>query len=258
MTTVKVKPLAPRRPTPGAPKGPQKGWEYHDQIRQEYEALIDSGALSKGRSAQQVLGPVLGRLHDPRRKLPRHQQRITQDLLDRYRKTEFGDGDTTPSVSAPTSVPQTYIFNNSATTTITAFDDVKEGQVFYTILDGNTVIEETTYIKVRDSIYAQRRAIQTLTTAYTIVIGDSVLMVDTSGGDVTITLPPASDAYASESGGDRAHVFDVVKTSSDGNSLIVACDGSDTIDGSASASTTTQWDGIRAQAVSTTEWVDLR
>lgn len=77
---------------------------------------------------------------------------------------------------------------------------------------------------------------------------DEVVLVDTSGGDVTITLPEISDDMVR----DRRE-YETVKTTAAGT-LTVAPTGSDTIMGAADAVVTVQWTALRFRAT-TGNWV---
>lgn len=79
---------------------------------------------------------------------------------------------------------------------------------------------------------------------------DEMVLVDTSGGDVTITLPEISDDMI------RAkREFEVVKTEA-GGVLYVTPTGTDTIMGEPDAIITAQWTAIRFRAT-TGNWVAI-
>ena len=61
---------------------------------------------------------------------------------------------------------------------------------------------------------------------YTVVVGDEgdALRIDTTSGDITVTLPPAATAG-------NGFSLIVQKGSSDGNTVIIDADGSETING---------------------------
>ena len=65
-----------------------------------------------------------------------------------------------------------------------------------------------------------------VTAAYTIIFEDGVVLVDTSGGPVTVTIPFAA--------GHADRVFYIKKTTTDVNAITLARSGADTIDGAAS------------------------
>lgn len=63
---------------------------------------------------------------------------------------------------------------------------------------------------------------------------DDILLVDASAGDVTIALPPASVL--------RGRTFTVKKIDASANDVTIEPDGSETIDGAANESVSSQWD----------------
>jgi hypothetical protein len=72
------------------------------------------------------------------------------------------------------------------------------------------------------------------------------IRVDTSGGDVTLTLPlSASGLYH----------YDIWKTTNDANDVIIARAGSDTIIGETSFIFGTQWAHYEFVADTVTEWL---
>lgn len=79
-------------------------------------------------------------------------------------------------------------------------------------------------------VQAQRGRL--LSAAATLTAGDDVVLVTTSGGSVTLTLPLASKH--------QGHTF-VVKKMSAANTLTVQRSGSDTIDGATTLAWTTQY-----------------
>lgn len=75
------------------------------------------------------------------------------------------------------------------------------------------------------------------TGAYTLTVNDSVILVDASGGAVTITLPAAATGLIGQT-------WRVKKTDSSGNAVTIqrnAAPGTDTVDGGASTTLTTQY-----------------
>lgn len=78
----------------------------------------------------------------------------------------------------------------------------------------------------------QALAVRTTTTATTLTAGDDVLLVDTTAGNLTITLPAASTH--------RGHAFTVKKTVA-ANTLTLDGAGAETIDGAATLAWATQW-----------------
>ena len=79
---------------------------------------------------------------------------------------------------------------------------------------------------------------------YTVTITDCAIIVDTTSGDITITLPLVDSAPL-------GRVIEVKKTSSDSNNVIL--DGEETIDGAASLSFSTQY-AVRQVVAGSSEW----
>ena len=89
---------------------------------------------------------------------------------------------------------------------------------------------ETVFAK---ALYPTGGAPFTITAAHTVTATDELILADTSGGDITVTLPLISLQLVSG-------VFRVtVKKVSAANTLTVACTGSDTLDGAATLDITT-------------------
>jgi hypothetical protein len=79
-------------------------------------------------------------------------------------------------------------------------------------------------------------------------MGDSVIIVDTSMGDVTVSLPSATHS------GKR---LIIVKETSDGNSVTVTPFGNDTIQNDVSKTLSTQWQKAILKADGVSNWLDL-
>jgi hypothetical protein len=97
------------------------------------------------------------------------------------------------------------------------------------------VTERATYAtddrRLRDMVARlQESRVLKVTSAVTLTAGTDIAICDTSGGNITVTLPPASTHSGSR--------FDVKKTIAS-NTLTVQGSGSDTVDGGASSSWTT-------------------
>lgn len=84
--------------------------------------------------------------------------------------------------------------------------------------------------------------------AYT-AADEPVILVDTSGGGVTITLPPAA--------GVSGRTYIIKKTTTDGNTVTIDGNGAETIDGAATATFTTSR-GVREVYSDGTAWHILR
>lgn len=89
--------------------------------------------------------------------------------------------------------------------------------------------------------------IRTVTTDTTIGTTDYTVLVDTSGGDVTVTLPAASSS--------QYRVYNIKKVTSDLNKVIVDGNASETIDGALTANVTVQYESLTIQCDSTSWWV---
>lgn len=88
--------------------------------------------------------------------------------------------------------------------------------------------------------------IDTKTAHYTLTKADYTILVDASGGAVTITLPTAASAYSSVT--KVGKVYNVKKIDSSGNAVTLDGDGSETIDGAANQSIPTQWMNLTVQS----------
>ena len=88
------------------------------------------------------------------------------------------------------------------------------------------------------------RGAYSITSSMTLGTEDDVVLVDTSAGDVTITLPAISDAMVRLK---REYV--VVKTIA-ANTVTIMPTGADTIRGAASTTISTQWASLRFRATS--------
>jgi hypothetical protein len=68
---------------------------------------------------------------------------------------------------------------------------------------------------------------------YTATVNDSVIVVNASGGSVTVTLPAAATA--------KGRMYNIKKTDASANSLVIDGNASETIDGALTLTTTTQY-----------------
>lgn len=91
----------------------------------------------------------------------------------------------------------------------------------------------TSDARLRDLVArVQRKAIRTISAAYTATGGDDVILVNTTGGSVTVTLPPAGTHYG--------HTYYVKKLVA-ANTVTIDGNASETIDGATTVALTTQW-----------------
>lgn len=81
------------------------------------------------------------------------------------------------------------------------------------------------------------RYIRSVTASTTLGDGDRTILVDASGGAVTVTLPTANAFKGTE--------YRVKKIDASGNAVTIAA--ADTVDGAASIATTTQWASYTVQ-----------
>lgn len=107
-------------------------------------------------------------------------------------------------------------------------------------------------LRLRDMVARlQETRVRTVSSAMTLTEGDDVVLANTTGGDVTVTLPVARTHAGKE--------FSIKKMSA-ANTLTVAPSGADTIDDGASVSWTTQYQSLTfvstlTTAPSTFSWV---
>lgn len=91
-----------------------------------------------------------------------------------------------------------------------------------------------------DDERAKFRTVRTVTASGAITLNDYTVLVNAASGAVTMTLPPAYEA--------KGQVFHVKKIDATGNAVTLDGNSSDTIDGAANKSTTTQWTGFAVQS----------
>jgi hypothetical protein len=84
--------------------------------------------------------------------------------------------------------------------------------------------------------------------AYSVTPQDSVIVVDTSMGDITVSLPTATLM------GKR---LVVVKETADANTVTVTPFGNDTIESSASKTLSTRWAKVFLESDGVSNWLDL-
>ena len=85
-------------------------------------------------------------------------------------------------------------------------------------------------IKINDYAF-----IKNILADYTITMNDSILLCDSTGGDITITLLPAAKLIYKKI---------TVKKTVAANNVIIDGDGSETIDGAATKTISNQWESL--------------
>ena len=89
-------------------------------------------------------------------------------------------------------------------------------------------------------------AVRAVTTATTVIDSDGLILVDATGGGVTVTLPPVV--------GVAGRRFTLKKTDASGNAATFDGDGTETIDGATTKSTTTRYATITVQSDGVVWW----
>lgn len=85
-------------------------------------------------------------------------------------------------------------------------------------------------------VLEERNQVVTVTQAHTINDGDRFILADATGGAFTVTLPTAV--------GRKGKPFTVIRTNSGANAVTVDGDGSETINGAANVSLSSQYDRV--------------
>ena len=86
-----------------------------------------------------------------------------------------------------------------------------------------------------------------VSTTYTIVENDGVVLCDAASGSFTVTLPPAS--------GIDGKVYHIKKTDSSANVVTIDGDGSETIDGALTQVLASQYDALTITSDDTEWWI---
>lgn len=102
--------------------------------------------------------------------------------------------------------------------------------------------------RLNDSIIALNMTPVTVTADYALAREDVVILVDATAGAVTLTLPDIATAL-----GEAKYIM---KTDSSANAVTVAADSSDTIEGAASISISTQWDSALLSTDMEDTWLE--
>ena len=93
---------------------------------------------------------------------------------------------------------------------------------------------------LRTLVRGQEQSIRDAASATTLLSTDWALNCDVTSAGFTVTLPPAADVLG--------RVYVVQKVDASGNTLTLDADGSETIDGATTWTTTTQWDKVTVQS----------
>jgi hypothetical protein len=115
------------------------------------------------------------------------------------------------------------------------------------IMNGNVGIgtwKPVSSLQVKGSLGVQ---IVSKTADYTATESDHVILVDASGGAVTINLPAAAGA--------NGRMYQIKKTDSSGNAVTIDGNGAETIDGATTLSTTTQYQSFTIVCDGSGWWV---
>ena len=80
-------------------------------------------------------------------------------------------------------------------------------------------------------------AVVSKTSAYTVTDDDAAILVDATGGAVTVTLPTAV--------GRTGQTYEIKRTNAGANAVTVDGNGAETIDGAATVSLSTQYATVR-------------
>jgi hypothetical protein len=86
-----------------------------------------------------------------------------------------------------------------------------------------------------------------VSTNYTALVTDDVILVNATGGTVTVTLPPAS--------GNSGKVYQIKKIDSSSNTVVIDGNGSETIDDALTLTTTVQYEAFTIVCDGTEWWI---
>lgn len=94
-----------------------------------------------------------------------------------------------------------------------------------------------------DDLALEFRRVRDVTASGTVRLMDATLVANAASGAITLTLPLAKDA--------KGRMYHIVKTDATANAVTIDGNGSETINGAATKSTTTQWAGWTIQSTGT-------
>jgi hypothetical protein len=102
-----------------------------------------------------------------------------------------------------------------------------------TVMNGNVGIGTFSPSSRFEVLGAMGTSVVSTAGNYTATVNDSVIVVDASGGSVTVTLPAAAAA--------KGRIYHIKKTDASANSIVIDGNASETIDGALTLATTTQY-----------------
>lgn len=160
-------------------------------------------------------------------------------------------------VAAGSSIAQLYARVQGVTESLILWHDGQRESFFYLPAGTYTVDVWTSSITAGgvklvslmavDKVSGKQRKHRTIAADDYLTTADELILVDTSGGDVYVYLPPLSVAPEME--------VIIKKISSDSNQVVIDGDGSETIDGSASQSINVQWRSLTLVATDDNDWM---
>lgn len=107
-------------------------------------------------------------------------------------------------------------------------------------------LEDLRNLKLSDIPTRTTRAWDSYSTSVTIGQGQDIVLVDATAGSVTVTLPPAAERFKE---------FTIKKIDSSVNTVVVAADGAELIDGAATQTLSSQYDALNVGSNGSAWWV---
>jgi len=108
------------------------------------------------------------------------------------------------------------------------------------------VVKGITFLNLKNLIIPGNN-IRTVTANTTALLTDGMILADATSGPITVSLPAASEAFEQE--------FTVKKIDATLSSVILDPDGSETIDGNTTITTTTQYTSFTIKSDGVTWWI---
>jgi len=125
-------------------------------------------------------------------------------------------------------------------------DTLKDGDIIPTGPASGDVAKGITFLNLKNLIIPGNN-IRTVTANTTALLTDGMILVDATTGPITVSLPAASEAFEQE--------FTVKKIDATLSSMILDPDGSETIDGNTTITTTTQYTSFTIKSDGVTWWI---